>query len=122
LGLNLLSLTISEDRPNHILTGGMVHGNIQELAGGARLLAAELVNEGLEGGPREERADGVCFDDVRERIAFLGELVDVVLQGLARLLFAALEVPGASKTYVCPLKIPNEDLFEHCPATDAVGL
>jgi hypothetical protein len=51
----------------------------------------------------------------------LGEPTDVVSQGLARLLFAALEVPGVSKAHVRPLEIPNEYLFELCPATDAVG-
>jgi hypothetical protein len=38
-------------------------------------------------------ADDVCVDDIRERIALLGEPGDVVPQELARLLFAALEVP-----------------------------
>jgi hypothetical protein len=80
-----------------------------------------LVNEGLAGGPREERTNNVCVNDVREGIALLGEPADVVLQGLARLLFAALEVPGLSTAHVRPLEIPNEDLFELCPATNAVG-
>jgi hypothetical protein len=56
----------------------MVRGNVQELVGGARLAAAELVNEGLAGGPRKEHADDVCIDNVRERIELLGEPVDVV--------------------------------------------
>jgi hypothetical protein len=38
----------------------------------------------------------------------------------AQLLFAALEVLGVSRAHVHPLEIPNEDLFELCPATDAV--
>jgi hypothetical protein len=61
----------------------MVRGDIQELTGGARLSTAEHVNEGLAGGPREEHADDVCVDDVKERIALLGELADVVPQGLS---------------------------------------
>jgi hypothetical protein len=99
----------------------VVRGNVQELAGCAQLPAAELVNEGLASGPKEACADDVCVDDVGEGIAFLGELANVVPQGLARLLFAALEVPGVSRAHVHPLEIPNEDLFEICLATDVVG-
>jgi hypothetical protein len=99
----------------------MVLGDVQELAGGVWLPVAELVNKGLAGGPRDEHIDDVCIDDVRERIALLGELADVVPQGLARLLFAALEVLGVSGAHVRPLEIPNEDLFELRPAMDTVG-
>jgi hypothetical protein len=74
--------TIDEDRPNHLLAGGVVRGDVQELTGGAPLLVAKLVNEGLAGGPREEHTYNVCVDDVRERIALLGEPVDVVVQEL----------------------------------------
>jgi hypothetical protein len=38
---------IGEDRPNRLLTGGMVCGDVQELAGGARLSTTELVNKGV---------------------------------------------------------------------------
>jgi hypothetical protein len=82
----------------------MVLGNVQELAGGALLPAAELVNEGLAGGPREERVDNICINDVKERIAWLGEPVDVVPQGLAKLLFVALEILRVSKVHVRPLR------------------
>jgi hypothetical protein len=54
-----------EDRPHHLLAGVMARGDVQELAGGARLLTAELVNKGLAGGSSEELADAVCVDDVR---------------------------------------------------------
>jgi hypothetical protein len=47
--------------------------------------------------------------------------VDVVPQGLARLLLAALEVPGVSWAHVRPLEFPDEDLLELCPTMDAVG-
>jgi hypothetical protein len=81
----------------------VVHGDIQELVGDARLSTAELVNEGLAGGPREEHADNVCIDDVGERVALPGELADVV---------------GA---HICPVEVPEEDLLELRPTTDAVG-
>jgi hypothetical protein len=79
------------------------------------------MNEGLAGGPREERPDDVCVDNVRERIALLGEPADVVSKGLARLLLAALGVPGVFDVHVHPLEVPNIDLLELCPATDVVG-
>jgi hypothetical protein len=54
-----------ENRPDHLLAGGLVRGDVQELMGGARHLTAELVNEGLASGSSEERTDDVCVDDVR---------------------------------------------------------
>jgi hypothetical protein len=51
----------------------VVRGNVQELMGGAQLPAVELVNEGLAGGPRQERIDDVCVDDIKDRIALLRE-------------------------------------------------
>jgi hypothetical protein len=56
--------TISEDCPDRLLAGGVVHGNVQELTGGARLSTAELMDEGLAGGPGEEHADDVCINHV----------------------------------------------------------
>jgi hypothetical protein len=55
---------IGEDRPDHLLAGSMVRGDVQELAGGARLSTIELVIEGLAGGSSEERVDDICIDDV----------------------------------------------------------
>jgi hypothetical protein len=56
---------IVEDRPDRLLAGGVVRGNVQDLAGGAWLSTDELVNEGLAGGSSEERADNVCINDIR---------------------------------------------------------
>ena len=78
------------------------------------------MDQGLVVRPREERADDVCVDDIRERVASLGEPVDVIPQGRARLLLAALEVLGVSRTVIRPLKIFDEDLLEVRPVADAV--
>ena len=40
--------------------------------------AAKLVDQGLAVHPREERADDVCVDNIREGVASLGEPVDVI--------------------------------------------
>lgn len=72
----------------------MVGGNVEELARVTRLLTTKLVDEGVTCGSGEERIDDVRVDDVGEGVALLGKASDVVTQGLVRLLFAALEVPG----------------------------
>ena len=78
------------------------------------------MDQGLRVCPREECADDVCIDDIREGVASLGEAADVIPQGLARLLLAALEVPGVSRADICPLEIPNEDPLEVRLVVDAV--
>jgi hypothetical protein len=113
--------TINEDCPDCLLAGGVVRGDVQELAGGARLSVAELYERGTCKWSGEERTDDVCVDEVRERIASLGELVDVVPEGLARFLLATLEVPRVSEAHVLPLEVPDEDLLELRPITDVVG-
>ena len=42
------------------------------------LQAAKLVDQGLVGRPREECADDVRVDDIREGVASLGEHTDVI--------------------------------------------
>ena len=82
--------------------------------------AAKLVDQGLLGHSREECADDVRIDDIREGVASLGEPTDVVPQGLARLLLATLEVPGVPRADIRPLEIPDEDPLEVHPVVDAV--
>ena len=45
---------------------------------------------------------------------------DVIPQGLAGLLLAALEVPGVTRADVRPVEISNEDPLEVRPVADAV--
>jgi hypothetical protein len=47
--------------------------------------------------------------------------VDVVLQGLARLLLEALEAPKVSGRHVRPLEVLDEDLLELGQTTNVVG-
>ena len=56
----------------------MVGGYVKQVAGGTGFQAAKLVDKGLIVCPREERADDVCVDDVREGVASLGEPTDVI--------------------------------------------
>ena len=76
------------------------------------------MDQGLTGCPGEERADDVCVDDIRECVASLGEPADVIPQGLAGLLLAALEVPGVPRADICPLEVPDKDPLEVRPVVD----
>ena len=78
------------------------------------------MDQGLAGRPREECADDVCVDDIREGVALLGEPTDVIPQGLAGLLLATLEVPGVSRADIRLLEISDEDPLEVRLVADAV--
>ena len=77
LGLAFVPASI-EDRFDHLLAGGMVHGDVEQVAGGTGLQAAKLVDQGLAGRPGEECANDVRVDDIREGVASLGEPMDVI--------------------------------------------
>ena len=119
LGLAFVSASV-EDRSDCLLIGGVVSGDIEQVAGRMGLQAAELVDQGLVGCPEEECADDVRVNDVREGVASLGEPTNVIPQGLTGLLLAALEVPGVSRVDIRPLEISDEDPLEVRPVADAV--
>ena len=77
LGLALVPNS-TKDRSDRLLTGGVVRGDVKQVAGGMGLQVAKLVDQGLAGCPREECADHVRIDDVREGVASLGEPTDVI--------------------------------------------
>jgi len=64
LGLAPVSAT-TKDRLDYLLTGGVVRGDVEQVAGGMGLQLAKLVDQGLVGCPREECADDVLVDDIR---------------------------------------------------------
>ena len=103
LGLAFVPASI-EYRSDRLLAGGVVSGDVEQVMGG----------------PREECADDVRVDDIREGVASLGEPADLIPQGLAGLLLATLEVPGVSRADVRPLEISDEDSLEVRPVADAV--
>ena len=77
LGLALVPAFI-EDCTDRLLTGGMVRGDVEKVVGGTGLQTAKLMNQRLAGCPREERADDVRVDDIREGVASFGEPTDVI--------------------------------------------
>ena len=68
LGLAPVPIT-AEDRPDRLLTGGVVRGKVEQVTGGTRLHIAELMDQGLAGCPREEGADDVRVVDIRKGVA-----------------------------------------------------
>ena len=72
-------LATAKDRFDCLLIGGVVLGDVKQVAGGTGLHIAELVDQGLTGCPREERADDVCINDIRKGVAPLQEPMDVIL-------------------------------------------
>ena len=77
LGLAFV-LASTKDRSDHLLTGGMVCGDVEQVAGGIGLHTAALVDQGLVGCLREERTDDVRVDDIRQGVAPLREPMDVI--------------------------------------------
>ena len=78
------------------------------------------MNQGLTACLGEESTDDVCVDDIREGVTTLGKPADVISQGFAGLLLAALEVPVVSRADIRPLEIFDEDPLEVRPVADAV--
>ena len=68
LGLALVPASV-EDRSDRLLAGGMVRGDVEQVVGGTRLHTTELVDQGLVGCPREERADDIRVNDIRKGVA-----------------------------------------------------
>ena len=70
LGLALVPAS-TKDCSDRLLAGGMVRGSVEQVMGGPGLQTAELVDKGLTGCPREERADDVRVNDIRQGVALL---------------------------------------------------
>ena len=119
LGLAFVLASV-EDRSDRLLARGMVCGDVEQVAGGTGLQTPKLVDQGLVGCPEEECVDDVCIDDIREGVASLGEPADVISQGLAGLLLAALEIPGVTRVDIRPLEISDKNPLEVRQVVDAV--
>ena len=68
LGLALVPAT-AKDCSDYLLTRGMVHGDVEQVAGGMGLQAAKLMDQGLAGCPGEECVDDIRVDDIGEGVA-----------------------------------------------------
>jgi len=111
-GLGLLfplGSAIGENCTNCLLTRGKVGGNVEQLTSARGGLVAELVYQLLAGGASDEGSDDVGVCDVGGLGALLGESPDEILERLIRLLPAAPEILGISRTHICALEVPDKD-------------
>lgn len=88
---------------------------------GARLLAAELVDQGLTVGPRDEGPDHVGVIHSWKLVALLREALAVVAEGFPGPLPAALEVPRIARPGVGTLEVAYEDGAEVRPIPNATS-
>jgi hypothetical protein len=114
-------LVLHKNSTNGLLIGGVVSRDAQKLTSGARLLTSQFLIQHLAAGPGEEGAGHVGVDDVRERVALFGKAPDIVPEGLAELLLAALEVPRVARANVSALEVSDEKLPEVGPAAIRVS-
>jgi hypothetical protein len=103
-----LVLVTTKDGTNCLLAGGIVGDSV--IGGGG--VAAQLSNQLLAGGSREESYDNVRVGDVGKLSALFGETTDIVMKGLARLLLTAPDVPRVARVYIGPLEVPFEHPFQ----------
>ena len=94
---------------DHLLAGGVLGGDVQELPCRVRGLATERVDERLAGYAINEGIDDVDIGDVGELIVLLGETLDVLLEGLIRLLPIVAVVPRVPGVSVHTLEVADED-------------
>ena len=73
-----LVLAFVEDRSDRLLAGGMVRGDVEQVAGSPGLQTTKLVDQGLVGCPGEECADDVRIDDIRKGVVSFQEPMDVI--------------------------------------------
>ena len=99
----------------------MAGGDVQELLGGSRALASQLVNQTLIGCPGQEGSYHVGVGDVRELVALLGEAPDVPTEGLTSLLTIVLEVLWVPRVLIYALEVFHKDLLQIPPTLDCVG-
>ena len=84
---------ITEVGLDHLLIGGILGGDVQELSHCAWGLVASRMDERLIGCAKDEGVNDVGVSDVGELIALLGEMLDVLLEGLVGPLPAVTEIP-----------------------------
>ena len=88
----------------------------------ARSLTTERMDKRLIGHATDEGIDHVSVGDVRELIAFLGEVLNALLEGLISPLLVVAEILGDPQAGVGTLKVVDEDRMEIALVADATRL
>ena len=112
----------AEVRLDSLLASGVLGGDVQELSRCAWGLMAKHVDECLAGRATDKGVDDIDAGDVGELIALLGEMLDVLPEGLARPLPAVVEVPRVLGPSVRTLEVADEDITEIALVVDVAGL
>ena len=76
----------------------------------------------LIGCATDESVDHVGISDVRELIALLGEMLNILLEGLVGPLPIVAEILGVPWASVGILEVVDEDRMDIAPAADATRL
>jgi hypothetical protein len=71
---------------------------------------AQFLDQLFAGGSREKSHDDVGVGDIGKLSALFGETLDIVMEGLIRLLFTTPEVPRVTRAHVGPLEVPPNTL------------
>ena len=83
---------------------------------------AKCVDERLTGHAIDEGMDDIGVGDVGELIALLGEMLNILLEGLVGPLPIVAEILGVPWASVGILEVVDEDRMDIAPAADATRL
>jgi hypothetical protein len=78
------------------------------------------VNQGLAGGPGHECPNHVGIRDIEQRVALLGEVLDVLAKSFPWLLLAILEILWVPGAFLSALDVSHEDFPQVRPAVNPV--
>jgi hypothetical protein len=85
-----LSSTLDKNVSNCLLTRGVLGGDVEQLLCGLWLITTKVMHQGPTAGVGPESRDDVGVTDFGELVAFSGEPLNVILEGLDQLLSATL--------------------------------
>jgi hypothetical protein len=100
---------------DNLLARGVTCCEVEQLPRRSWFAAPELVDKCFIGRVGDERSDHICIHNVRQLIALLGEVADVLALSFSHLLLAGLEIPGIPKAHVRALEVFHKDALEVCP-------
>ena len=116
-----LALLIVEDGTDRLLAGGEVGSNIKQLVCTRGWAPSQLTHQILACRAQMKGTDNVGVGDAGELSAQLGEVANVITQGLVRLLTTPSEIPRIPMSHVCALEVAHEGPDQVRPVVDLVG-
>lgn len=81
-GLALVHVQVG---PDSLIAEGMDGHEVEQLMCCPQLVASKLMDKRFIGGTEDECFDYICFNDIEELIALLGEVADVLSESLPSL-------------------------------------